>query len=239
MCCKRRKYLIDRSGSARFVTSYFGYDPESTETSSYNLFQNENISESSVRKLLCETNIEHLQVLPASIALATLDRQLGAKSGMGLAVSNSIKAIADDFDYVLLDCPPMLGVLMVNALAACEHLIIPVQTEFLAIKGLERMLHTMKMIERSKNLQLPYTIVPTMYDRRTRASIDSLKLMQEQFGEYLWDSLIPVDTRFREASRVGKPLGHFLPASRGALAYRELFDFLLEGKKESEQRLAL
>jgi chromosome partitioning protein len=133
----------------------------------------------------------------------------------------------------------MLGVLMVNALAACEHLIIPVQTEFLAIKGLERMLHTLKMIERSKNLQLPYTIVPTMYDRRTRASIDSLKSMQEQFGENLWDSLIPVDTRFREASRAGKPLTQISPDARGALAYRDLFDFLLGDKKESEQRLAL
>lgn len=240
VCASRGKNTLlvdlDPHGS---LTSYFGYDPENTETSSYNLFQNESISAASVRELLCKTTIEHLQVLPASIALATLDRQLGTKRGMGLAIANSIKAIADDFDYVLLDCPPMLGVLMINALAACEHLIIPVQTEFLAIKGLERMLHTMKMIERSKNLQLPYTIVPTMYDRRTRASIDSLKSMQDQFGEHLWDSLIPVDTRFREASRAGSPLSQFSPDSRGALAYRDLFDFLLAGRKESEQRLAL
>lgn len=227
---------LDPHGS---LTSYFGYDPGTIEASSYNLFQSEKISASSVRELLYETSVDHLHILPASIALATLDRQLGAKSGMGLAISNSIQAIADDFDYVLLDCPPMLGVLMVNALAACNYLIIPVQTEFLAIKGLERMLHTMKMIERAKKLTISYTIVPTMYDRRTRASIDSLQLMKEQFGEHLWDSLIPIDTKFREASRLGKPLSHFSPDSRGTLAYRDFLDFLLGVRTETQHRLAL
>ena len=156
---------------------------------------------------------------------------------MGLAVSNAIQTIADDFNYVLIDCPPMLGVLMVNALAACDHLIIPVQTEFLAIKGLERMLHTLQMIERAKKLHIPYTIVPTMFDRRTRASVDSLQLLNEKFGKYLWASLIPIDTRFREASSNGKPLSHFQPGAKGAQAYRELLDFLLEDKKITEQRM--
>lgn len=226
---------LDPHGS---LTAYFGYDPETIQSSSYDLFQSESISKASMRGLIRQTGIEYLQVLPASIALATLDRQLGTKSGMGLAVANAIRSVADDFNYVLIDCPPMLGVLMVNALAACEHLVIPVQTEFLAIKGMERMLHTLQMIERAKKLHIPYTIVPTMFDRRTRASIDSLSLLNEKFGEYLWESYIPIDTRFREASSNKKPLSHFRSSSRGAQAYRELLDCLLEDNKTTEQRMA-
>jgi len=120
----------------------------------------------------------------------------------------------------------MLGVLMVNALAACDRLIVPVQTEFLAIKGLERMLHTLSMIERAKSLRVPHTIVPTMFDRRTRASIDSLRVLRERFGKQLWEGVVPVDTRFRDASRAGVPLGQFMPGSRGAKAYGELLDYL-------------
>ena len=227
---------LDPHGS---LTAYFGYDPDTIQSSSYDLFQSESVTEESVRSLLRQTSVDHLHVLPASVALATLDRQLGTRSGMGLAVANAVKTIANDFEYVLLDCPPMMGVLMVNALAACDHLIVPVQTEFLAIKGMERMLHSLQMIERAKQLHIPFTILPTMFDRRTRASNDSLQLLNDKFGENLWESLIPIDTRFREASANGKPLSHYQASSRGAKAYRELLDYLLEGLQEPEHRMAL
>lgn len=150
---------------------------------------------------------------------------------MGLIVSRALAAVEGEFDVAIIDCPPMLGVLMVNALAACQHLIVPVQTEFLAIKGLERMRHTLGMIEKARGLSVPYTIVPTMFDRRTRASVDSLRTLRTQFSERIWRSAIPVDTRFREASRRGLPLSHIDPAARGVEAYRMLLDDLvaLEG----------
>ncbi|WP_199399727.1 ParA family protein, partial [endosymbiont of Ridgeia piscesae] len=114
---------------------------------------------------------------------------------------------------------------------ACEHLIIPVQTEFLALKGLERMLHTLRMVLKARATPLPYTIVPTMYDIRTRASVDSLKVLRETYKEHLWQSLIPVDTRLREASRVGMPPSMFDPNCRSVAAYTEL---LQELQREGE-----
>ncbi|NDM57506.1 ParA family protein, partial [Klebsiella pneumoniae] len=90
-------------------------------------------------------------------ALATLERQSPGKSGLGLVVSKSLAQLWQDFDHAIIDSPPLLGVLMVNALAASQHLVIPVQTEFLAVKGLERMVNTLAMINRSRKQALPYT----------------------------------------------------------------------------------
>jgi chromosome partitioning protein len=224
---------LDPHGS---LTAYFGYDPESLETGVYTLFRNEHNSASQVQQLVRQTSVENLEILPASTALATLDRQLGTKDGMGLIVAAALENVADRYDHVMIDCPPMLGVLMVNALAACDQLVIPVQTEFLALKGLDRMLHTLQMIERARSLKVPHTIVPTMFDRRTRASIDSLKALRERYAERLWDAVIPVDTTFREASRAGKPLPQFLPSARGAKAYHALLDYL-EGAEQSIERV--
>lgn len=215
---------LDPHGS---LTTYFGHDPDSVETSVYSLFQNEGDTPSD-SDLCLPTRVENLYIMPASTALATLDRQLGAKEGMGLILARAIHRLAGRFEHVFIDCPPVLGVLMVNALAASDRLLIPVQTEFLALKGLERMLRTLNMILRARQRPLSYTIVPTMFDRRTRASLESLKNLREHHPNEMWKSVIPVDTQFREASRQGLPLNLLNPHSRGAIAYATLLDTVLE-----------
>lgn len=216
---------LDPHGS---LTTYFGLDPDSIETSVYSLFQNEGGAPSD-DALCLSTQFDNLYLMPASTALATLDRQLGAKEGMGLILARAIHRLADRFEHVFIDCPPVLGVLMVNALAASDRLLIPVQTEFLALKGLERMLRTLSMILRARRKPLSYTIVPTMFDRRTRASLESLKNLREHHPHEMWKSVIPVDTQFREASRLGLPLNQLNPHSRGAIAYATLLDTVLAG----------
>jgi len=109
-------------------------------------------------------------------------------------------------------------------------LILPVQTEFLALKGLERMMHTLGMIIKSRKGELDYTIVATMFDRRTRAAQDSLEMLQQLYREYLAKTIIPIDTQFREASRRGQPLTTMQPKSRGALAYADLLNELQQSR---------
>lgn len=223
----RKKYKVllidmDPHGS---MTAYFQHDPDEVEDSVYTLFQldpRSPLPPTIVRK----THLPNISLIPASTALATLDRQLGTRSGMGLVIASTLKALAGRYDFALLDCPPILGVLMVNALAASQQLIIPSQTEFLAMKGLERMVRTLEMIQKSRHQPLPYLIVPTMYDQRTRASVITLAELKEKYPTNLWQSVIPIDTAFRDASKLGMPLTMSQPWVRGSLAYRKLIDDL-------------
>jgi chromosome partitioning protein len=225
LAARGRKTLLvdlDPHGS---LTSYFGADPDNGAAGVYGLFQNS--AAPSFKGLVQTTRFARLYYVPAATALATLDRQCGARDGMGLVLKRALAQVAHLFDTVLLDCPPVLGVLMVNALAACDRLLIPVQTEFLALKGLERMLRTLTMIQRARASSLDYILVPTLYDRRTCAAQDALRVLRERYGGNCWSGEIPVDTRFREASRIGAPLSCYQSDARGALAYGALLDHLL------------
>lgn len=215
---------LDPHGS---MSAYFGVDPDDISDSVYHLFQRSaGGAHTPLASLMIRTRFDGVSLLPASSALATLDRQLAGKDGMGLVIANALAQCENQFDYVLLDCPPVMGVLMVNALAACSELLIPVQTEFLALKGLDRMLHTLQMIQKSGLTSMTYHIVPTMYDKRTRASRETLQRLRDNYGQHLWPGVIPVDTRFREASRSGIPLSVMSPGSRGSMTYQKLLEYI-------------
>ena len=216
---------LDPHGS---MTSYFGHDPDSLEHSSFDLFLHQGgVPPGLPQQLLLPTSHERISLLPSSTALATLERQSPGQSGLGLVIAKSLTQLWQEFDHALIDSPPLLGVLMVNALAASQHLVIPVQTEFLAVKGLERMVSTLAMINRSRKQALPYTIVPTLFDRRTQASLSTLRLLRDAHPEHLWPAYIPIDTRLRDASRAGRTPSQFDSGSRGVIAYRALLKHLL------------
>ncbi|MFV2057037.1 MAG: ParA family protein, partial [Thiohalomonadales bacterium] len=170
---------LDPHGS---MTSYFRLNPDLIESGVYQLFVNhQEKKHRNTCDYICATKFRDLGLIPASTALATLDRQLGSIDGMGLVISRALSSVFDDYDFAIIDCPPQLGVLMVNALAACKRLIIPVQTEFLALKGLERMMRTLSMIAKAKQYKPDYSILPTMYDQRTRASRSTLSTLRAQY----------------------------------------------------------
>jgi chromosome partitioning protein len=217
---------IDPHGS---LSSYFGHDPDAMEQSSYSLFESvAEHRELDPGSLVVDTGTDGLSLMPAAVALATLDRQSGRLEGLGLVLKKAVDELRGQFDYILVDCPPVLGVLLINALAACERLLVPVQTEFLAIKGLERMQHTLQMITRARPSPLDVVVVPTFFDRRTRASVDSLRVLRRDHAEHLWGGVIPIDTRFRDASNAGQPPAVFDPSARGVRAYAQLLEELVQ-----------
>jgi len=228
----KRVLLIDLDPHGS-LTSYFGIDPDMVQDSAYDLFQQTLIQKLNTSLCIHKTRFKGLHFIPASSALATLDRQLGSKDGMGLVIKKSLLQVTEHYDLAIIDCPPMLGLLMVNALAACERLLIPVQTEFLALKGLERMVYTLSMIQKARKQQVCYTIVPTFYDQRLNASIETLSTLKKQYKDMIWDNVIPVDTQFREASQKGIPLTIERVSSRGGRAYSHLLDYLLELDEET------
>lgn len=235
----KRQLLIDLDPHGS-LTSYLGHDPDSIDTGIYSLFANPTTDPADVARLLLPTPIKNTYLFAASTALATLDRQIGSSqgAGKGLVVAKAIECVSDKFAYGLIDCPPMLGILMINALAACDQLLIPAQTDYLTLAGLERMMHTLQMVEKSLHKKTPYMIVPTMYDQRTNAARESLQRMRDTYRFNVWGSVIPIDTRFRDASKIGKPLPTLHPYARGSLAYKKLLNFLLgiqDRKDHAEQ----
>jgi len=209
------------------LTSYFGHDSESLTQSLFDLFANQDYGRQQVLNSIIDLEHEKVSLLPASLSLATLDKRYGSRNGMGLVLRRALDLVKNDFDFVLIDCPPILGMLMINALAAGQHLLIPVQTEFLAIKGLERMMDTLNMVTKAQHHSIDYKIVPTMFDRRTRASIKALRSMRDEFGHHLWDNVIPVDTKFRDASQAHRTPSCLYPNTHGVMAYHKLTDTLL------------
>ncbi len=221
----QRVLLIDTDPHAS-LTSYLDYDSDVLEGTLFDLFEQTTPDRAQIKKIILQTRFDNISLMPASIALSTLDRTLGDRDGMGLILRRALEHVRDDYDVVLVDCPPVLGVMMVNALAASSRILVPVQTEFLALKGLERMIKTFEIMQHSSQLPFRYTIVPTMFDKRTRASLQSLDTVRELYGLRVWDSVIPIDTKFRDASHLHIPPSIYAPESRGSQAYSSLLDYL-------------
>ena len=234
----KRVLLIDLDPHGSLST-YLGIDPETTEQSMYPLFQQAaSGSALQVQQMIQPTAFDGMRLLPASTAMATLEKQFGTRNGMGLVLQQVLSASAADFDNVIIDCPPMLGLLMINALAACKRVIIPVQTEHLAIKGMERMLRTMQMIQKSLNTDIAYTILPTLYDQRTVACRQSLQRLQNSHRSRMTRVVIPVDTRLRDASHQGKPINYLPGDSQGQQAYTRFVKLLSGGKRPASREVA-
>jgi chromosome partitioning protein len=226
-CRGLRVLLIDTDPHAS-LTSYLNFDSDILDCSLFDLFDCLSPTDKQVKNTILNSQYENICLMPASIALSTLDRTLGGHDGMGLILYRALNHIKDDFDVVLIDCPPVLGVMMVNALAASSRVIVPVQTEFLALKGLERMIKTFEIMSSSGNREFNYTIVPTMFDKRTKASQQSLDDIRQRYGERVWRGIIPIDTKFRDASHLHIPPSIYAPESRGSYAYLELLKDLLQ-----------
>lgn len=220
---------LDPHGS---LTSYFRYDPDTIAQSVFDLFMHQGkVPDGLPEQLITSTSCDGMDIMPASTALATLERRMVGVDGMGLIISKTLAMLWDQYDYVLIDNSPSLGVLMINSLAASQQLIVPVQTEFLAIKGLERMMHTLNMVIKSQKSNLRYLILPTMFDRRTQASTQSLRTIKNTWGDSVWKYAIPVDTKFRDASMSAIVPSSLDAETHGVRAYKKLLQNLQEMAK--------
>ncbi|MFO6421885.1 ParA family protein [Motilimonas sp. KMU-193] len=230
-----RVLLIDTDPHAS-LTSYLGYDSDLIDGTLYELFQTPSPSREAVLRYTLKTPFEGLDIIPANMALATLDRVLGNREGMGLFLKRALDQVKNDYDYVLIDCPPVLGVMMVNALAACSRILVPVQTEFLALKGLERMIRTFNIMQRSRPKPFKYCVIPTMFDKRTKASLSTLQAIKDKHPTDAWNSVIPIDTKFRDASLKHIPPSAYSRNCRGVFAYETLLNHLqqLENKEQAK-----
>ena len=215
----KRVLLVDMDPHGS-LTRAFGVPTEPPPTGTYDLFNGQNISE-----VARPTGYPGIDLIAAQPAMATLERRSATQPGLGLALGRALQAEPDGHDYALLDCPPTLGLLLVNALAACDRLIVPTQTDPLALHGLAGMLHTAAMVERSRSRPLLRQILPTLFDKRTRSGQSTLEQLQAHPGAAACPYPIPVDTRLRDADALGTREHIY---GRGLIAYEHAMQWLLD-----------
>ena len=161
-------------------------------------------------------------VTPGSIRLSELETDLRGRKGKGAILQQSFAHIRDEYDYIVIDCPPHVGILLVNALVACDLLVIPIQTDFLALHGLKLLFDSIRILNRVLPTPIAYRALATMYDRRARACNRVLDLLNLKMDNRMFRTVVGIDTRFRDASALGKVIYEIDPESRGAREYEEL-----------------
>jgi chromosome partitioning protein len=213
-----RVLVVDLDPQANATTG-LGIDARTFEISMYDVL----MRDSSLEDCVEPTSMKNLFVAPATIALAGAEIELVPAFSRELKLKKSIEVVIDDFDYVLIDCPPSLGLITVNALAAADEVLVPIQCEYYALEGLSQLMRNVHLVASNLNPRLDIsTIVLTMYDARTKLADQVANEVRQHFGSKVCRIVIPRTVRLSEAPSFGQPITTFDPGSRGAVAYREL-----------------
>jgi len=227
----KRVLLIDLDPQGN-ASSGLGIDRGSIDVSIYDVLLKESPLEDAVEP----TSVLNLFVVPATIDLAGAEIELVSMFSRETRLRGAIEEIDDEFDIILIDCPPSLGLLTVNALTAARDVVIPIQCEYYALEGLSQLLRNVELVAANLNPQLTvFGVVLTMYDGRTKLSREVADQVREYFGEIAFRTVIPRSVRLSEAPSYGEPIEAFDPMSRGAIAYRNLGREFLERYEESKK----
>jgi chromosome partitioning protein len=207
---------LDPQGNA---TTGLGINARTLDASVYDVLMRELPVEDAVEP----TSVRNLFVVPATIDLAGAEIELVPAFSRELRLKRALDGVADDFDFTLIDCPPSLGLLTVNALAAATEVVVPVQCEYYALEGLSALLRNVQLVQTNLNPALEMsTIILTMYDARTKLAEQVANEVRVHFGSVVCRQMVPRTVRLSEAPSFGQPIIVFDPSSRGAIAYREL-----------------
>ncbi|HUG31531.1 MAG TPA: AAA family ATPase [Acidimicrobiia bacterium] len=215
---EQRVLLIDLDPQGN-ASSGLGIDRGSIEISIYDVL----LKESPLEDAIEPTSVRNLFVVPATIDLAGSEIELVSMFSRETRLGSAIDELDGDFDVILIDCPPSLGLLTINALTAAEEVIIPIQCEYYALEGLSQLLRNVELVSTNLNPELKVSgVVLTMYDGRTKLSREVAEQVREYFGDVAFKTVIPRSVRLSEAPSYGEPIEAFDPMSRGAIAYRQL-----------------
>ncbi|MDZ7674716.1 MAG: AAA family ATPase [Acidimicrobiales bacterium] len=191
------------------------------------------IHEASIDDTIEATAMKNLFVAPSSLDLAGAEIELVPAFSRELRLRQALEEIGDDYDYVLIDCPPSLGLLTVNGFAAAAEVLVPIQCEYYALEGLGQLLRNVALVQRNLNRRLQVsTFVCVMYDARTKLADQVVTEVRSHFGEKVCRIVVPRTVRLSEAPSYGQPILAFDPGSRGAIAYRELAREISGGERD-------
>lgn len=220
---EKKTLLIDIDPQAN-ATSGLGIDSRSLNTSIYDII----INRESVESALISTKVPNLELLPSHINLVGAEVELVQVIARERLLREAIKSIKNHFDYMIIDCPPSLGILTLNALTAADGVIIPIQCEYYALEGLSQLLNTIKLVQKHLNENLIITgVLLTMYDHRLNLSNQVANEVRKFFRDKVYETVIARNVRLSEAPSFGLPILMYDATSSGATNYMKLAEELL------------
>ena len=201
------------------MTSGLGVDKDSVENTIYNLI----IGESKMEEVLIKDVLENLDIIPTNIDLSGAEIELLDVEEKEYIVRNEIDKIKDNYDFIIIDCPPSLSMLTINAMTTADSVLVPIQCEYYALEGLSQLIHTVELVRDRLNPKLTIEgVVFTMYDARTNLSLQVVENVKDNLEQTIYKTIIPRNVRLAEAPSYGLPINMYDPKSTGAESYRLL-----------------
>ncbi|WP_432737550.1 ParA family protein [Maridesulfovibrio sp. FT414] len=210
---------LDPHANASVHMSFF---PENVTVSAHDLFFDDADFKTVWPKIVQKRDRAGFDFVPASIRLSELEVDLKDRKNKGMVLSTALDEVKDIYDYILIDCPPHVGVLLVNAIVASDCVLIPIQTDFLALYGIRLLFDTIKILNKVLPSPVKFRALPTMYDGRAGACRKILNLIRRKLGDRVFSTIIHMDTKFREACASGRIIFDIDPKTRGAIEYMQL-----------------
>ena len=213
---------IDPQGNA---TSGFGVDKSTLEATIYDVL----VNEADIQSVIIPSVYENLDLIPSSMDLAGAEIELSAHKHRERVLRQSLQSIKPNYDYIFVDCPPSLGLLTINSLAAVDRILIPIQCEYYALEGVSQLMKTYQMVKNNLNPDLSIQgVVMMMFDGRTNLSIQVVEQVKKVFRGKVYATIVPRNIRLAEAPSHGEPIIYYDNRSKGAEAYTELADEFIE-----------
>ncbi len=216
---------IDPQGNA---SSGLGVNKRDIQLSTYDIL----IADAKAEDVLQRTSFENIDLLPASMDLAAAEIELVEAENRVMKLKQALAPIKEQYDYILIDCPPSLGLITLNALNCCDTLLIPIQCEYYALEGLSQLMGTVRQVKRLYNPQIEIEgVLLTMYDGRLNLTLQVVEEVKKFFPKKVYRTVIPRNVRLSEAPSFGQPVLYYDRTSRGSKAYEDLADEFLENNQ--------
>ena len=227
---KGKKVLVIDTDPQGNTTSGFGIDKNEIDNTIYELMIGEcNIDEVITRNVV--KGIDGVDIIPSNVNLAAVEIELIDSDNKEYILREAISGIRDDYDFIIIDCPPSLSMLTVNAMTTANTVLVPIQCEYYALEGLSQLVHTVNLVKDRLNPELDMEgVVFTMFDSRTNLSLQVVENVKEHIQENVYKTIIPRNIRLAEAPSYGLPINVYEPKSAGAEAYRLLANEVIDRK---------
>lgn len=211
------------------MTSGLSVNKNEVEYSIYDLI----IGNAEIKDCICKEIFENLDVLPSNINLSAAEIELIGVDNKEYIIKNEVEKVKDNYDFVIIDCPPALSMLTINAMTTADSILVPIQCEYYALEGLSQLIHTIKLVQERLNPSLKIEgVVFTMYDARTNLSLQVVENVKDNLNQNIYKTIIPRNIRLAEAPSYGMPINLYDPKSAGAESYMLLAEEVIHKGEE-------